>query len=305
MNSQRLAGTWLACDVWLWSLLGNGCVAGNQSDIVVHQAPGGAVSMAGGVKIIIFFEFQKTSSRSFNFKQTLNQNFSLKTSLSNLICAQWYWLPLFHWETKCPTPHAETLSLLWTKHRPFFPVPTLTSKVYTLCHRARHLLNPISGHEQPRGSRHQCARNKPSSPELPDSIHLLGVKVMHTAVTGGSHCIPSDPSRDINFAWARGPLSEFLSLAHFFPTTPPLFRTVVGHRHKREWCQPAGCRAREKSITQALADNPTIGHAAAQSCMLSGPSSLLWGSIHFFLSRPSVALSNIVFKNMYYFFFFP
>lgn len=52
MNSQRLAGTWLACDVWLWSLLGNGCVAGNQSDIVVHQAPGGAVSMAGGVKMI-------------------------------------------------------------------------------------------------------------------------------------------------------------------------------------------------------------------------------------------------------------
>lgn len=141
-------------------------------------------------------------------------------------------------------------------NRDFKPIMNQTSALFSssyLDFQSSHSLppvaaplNPICGHEQPRGRRHQCARNKPSSPELPDSIHLLGVKVMHTAVTGGSHCIPSDPSRDINFAWARGPRSEFLSLPHFLPTTPPLFRTVVGHRHKHECVSQPGA-ARERS----------------------------------------------------------
>lgn len=123
---------------------------------------------------------------------------------------------------------------------------------------------------------------------------------MHTAVTGESHCIPSNPSRDINFAWAWGPLPEFLSFPHFLPTTPPLFPHGRRAATQTRMCQPAwALRESRKSITQALADHPTAGHAVAQSCMSSCSSSLLWASICFLF-----IVSQCLFFSFHFFLFF-
>lgn len=74
------------------------------------------------------------------------------------------------------------------------------------------------------------------SPELSDSIHMLSVKVMHTAVTGGSHHIPSDPSHHINFAWASGALRIFI-IPHFLQLLVLLHGLQAPTQ--TQMCQPA------------------------------------------------------------------
>lgn len=100
------------------------------------------------------------------------------------------------------------------------------------------------------------------SPELSDSIHMLSVKVMHTAVTGGSHHIPSNPSHHINFAWASGALWIFI-ISSFPPTTRSSARSSGTNTNTNV----SASQAHAQSITQVLADNPTLGHVVAQSCI--------------------------------------